>query len=78
MYIVRYMGPIFLIWCGFKSVWYYPFLLMAVCIPGVIVLVYVEKALRLTQRAWVISISGILFVPMLIYFMVAHVNTAGG
>jgi hypothetical protein len=51
---------------------------MAVCIPGVIVLVYVEKALRLTQRAWVISISGILFVPMLIYFMVAHVNTAGG
>jgi hypothetical protein len=76
-YSVRYTGPIFLIWYGFKTVWYYPFLLMAVCIPGVIVLVYVEKALRLTQRAWVISISGIIFVPVMVYFMFVHVNTAG-
>ena len=50
---------------------------MATTIPGVIVLVYVEKALRLTQRAWVISISGVLFVPVLIYLMFTHVNTAG-
>jgi hypothetical protein len=49
---------------------------MATTIPGVIVLVYIEKAVKLTQRAWVISISGILFVPVLIYFMFAHVNTA--
>jgi hypothetical protein len=60
-----------------QDVWYYPFLLMAVCIPGVIVLVSIEQAVRLTQRAWLISISGILFVPVLIYFMFAHVNNLG-
>jgi hypothetical protein len=77
MYLGRYTGPIFLIWYGFKTVWYYPFLLMTVCIPGVIVLVSIEQAVRLTQRAWVISISGILFVPGLIYLMFTHVNTLG-
>jgi hypothetical protein len=39
------------------------------------VLVTIERALKLTRNAWVISISGILFVPVLLYLMVAHINT---
>lgn len=75
MTIEKYGNPLFLIWYGFKTVWYYPFLLMAICFPGTIVLVRIEQALKLTKKAWVISISGILFVPVLLYFMFAHVNT---
>jgi hypothetical protein len=77
MNIEQYAGPIFLIWYGFKTVWYYPFLLIAVCFPPIIVLAAIEQTLKLTRNAWVISVSGILFVPVLLYFMVAHVNTAG-
>jgi hypothetical protein len=50
---------------------------MVIGFPGTIVLVTIEKALRLHRNAWVISVSGILFVPVLLYFMVAHINTAG-
>ena len=77
MNIEQFAGPIFLIWYGIKTVWYYPLLLIAICFPGTIVLVTIERALKLTRNAWVISISGILFVPVLLYFMVAHINTQG-
>ena len=77
MSIEQYAIPIFLIWYGFKTVWYYPLLLVAICFPGTIVLVMIEKALKLHRNAWVISIAGILLVPLLLYFMVAHINTAG-
>jgi hypothetical protein len=77
MVVEKYASPVFLIWYGWKTVWYYPLILMAICFPGTIVLVSIERALKLTQRAWVISISGILLVPVLIYFMFAHVNTLG-
>ena len=77
MNIEQFAGPIFLIWYGIKTVWYYPLLLMAICFPGTIVLVTIERALKLTRNAWVISISGILFVPVLLYLMVAHINTLG-
>jgi hypothetical protein len=77
MSIEKYASPIFLIWYGFKTVWYNPLLLIAICFPGTIVLVTIERTLGLTRKAWVISISGILFVPVLLYFMVAHINTAG-
>src|SRR6516162_10584157 len=75
MVVEKYASPVFLIWYGWKTVWYYPLILMAICFPGTIVLVNIEKALKLTQRAWVISISGILFVPVLYYFMLVHVST---
>ncbi len=77
MNIEQYAGPIFIIWYGFKTHWYYPFLLMAICLPPIIVLVSIEQALKLTRNAWVISVSGILFAPVLLYFMVAHINTVG-
>ena len=75
MVVEKYASPVFLIWYGWKTVWYYPMLLMVICFLGTIVLVTIERALKLTQKAWIISISGILFVPVLFYFMFVHVNT---
>lgn len=49
MSIERIAVPIFLIWYGFKTVWYYPLLLSVIIFPGAIVLVSIEKALRLTK-----------------------------
>ena len=48
---------------------------MAICFPPIIELVTIEQALKLTRNAWIISVSGILFVPVLLYFMFAHINT---
>ena len=69
--------PLFLVWYGFTTVWYYPFILTAVGFPATMLLVMIEKAIKLHKSAWAISISGILFLPALLYLMMVHVSTAG-
>jgi hypothetical protein len=77
MSVEQFGIPLFLIWYGFRTVWYYPFILGALGFPAAMVLVMIEKAIKLHRSAWAISISGVLFVPVLLYLMVAHINTAG-
>jgi hypothetical protein len=78
MSIEQIAGLLFLVWYGYETVWYYPLLLAAIGFPGTIVLTTIERAIKLHRSAWAISISGILFVPVLLYLMVAHINATVG
>jgi hypothetical protein len=78
MSVEQIIVVLFLIWYGYKTVWYYPFILAAIGVPMTFVLVMIEKAIKLHRSAWAISILGVFFVPMLLYLMVAHINATAG
>lgn len=78
MSIEQIAGLLFLVWYGYQTVWYYPLILAAIGFPCTIVLTTIERAIKLHRSAWAISISGILFVPVLLYLMVAHINATVG
>ena len=67
-------GLLFLVWYGYKTVWYYPMILVLIGIPTTFVLKIVEHAVKLHRIAWAISITGIVVVPILLYLMVLHIN----
>ena len=69
---------LFLVWYGYRTVWYYPLVLAAIGFPASIVLTTIEHAMKLHRSAWAISISGVLFVPVLLYFMISHINATAG
>lgn len=71
-------GLLFLVWYGCRAVWYYPLILAAIGFPSTLVLTTIEHAIKLHRNAWAISISGILFVPVLLYLMIAHINAKTG
>jgi hypothetical protein len=69
---------LFLVWYGYRTVWYYPFILAGLGFPTTIILTTIERAMKLHRSAWAISISGVLFVPVLLYLMVSHINATAG
>jgi hypothetical protein len=68
----------FLVWYGYQTVWYYPLILAAIGFASTLVLTTIEHAIKLHRSAWAISISGILFVPVLLYLMITHINATTG
>jgi len=78
MSVDRIIVVLFLVWYGYRTVWYYPFILAAIGFPATIVLTTIEHAMKLHRSAWAISILGILFVPVLLYLMISHINTTTG
>lgn len=66
---------VFLIWYGYKSNWYSPFLLFATSFPIKILLTKIEALVGLNKRAWMISISGIFFAPLLLVLMIYLIKT---
>lgn len=63
---------------GYRTVWYYPLILAVLGFPATIVLTTIEHAMKLHRSAWAISISGVLFVPVLLYMMISHINAKAG
>ena len=78
MSVEKIIVVLFLVWYGYRTVWYYPLLLAAIGFPETIVLTTIEHAMKLHRSAWAISILGILFVPVLLYLMISHINTTTG
>lgn len=74
MSVEQIAGLLFLVWYGYQTVWYYPLMLAAIGFPSTLVLTTIEHAIKLHRNAWVISIAGILFVPVLLYLMIVNVN----
>ena len=75
MNLERIAGLAFLVWYGYKTVWYYPILLAAIAFPTTLLLKIIERATKLYRIAWAISIMGIVIVPILLYLMVVHIST---
>jgi hypothetical protein len=78
MSIEQIAGLLFLAWYGYRTVWHYPLILVAIGFPSTLILTTIEHAMKLHRNAWVISISGIVFVPVLLYLMIANINAAIG
>jgi hypothetical protein len=78
MSVEQIIVVLFLVWYGYRTVWYYPLILAAMGFPATIILTTFERAMKLHRSAWAISISGILFVPVLLYLMVSHINATAG
>jgi len=78
MSVEQIIVVLFLVWYGYKTVWYYPLILAAIGFPMTFVLTTIEHVMRLHRSAWAISISGVLFVPVLLYLMISHINTTAG
>ena len=78
MSVEQIVVVLLLVWYGYKAVWYYPFILMGIGFPATIILTTIERAMKLHRSAWAISISGVLFVPTLFYFMVSRINATAG
>jgi hypothetical protein len=78
MSVEQFGIPVFLIWYGFRTVWYYPLILVAFGFPTILVLTIIERATKLQRSAWAVSISGILFLPVLLYLMIVHINATAG
>src|ERR1700730_16022316 len=49
---------LFLVWYGYRTVWYYPLILVAIGFPATFVWTTIERAMKLHKNAWAISISG--------------------
>jgi hypothetical protein len=78
MSVEQIVVVLFLVWYGYRTVWYYPLILAAIGFPASIVLTTIEHAMKLHRSAWAISISGVLFVPVLLYLMISHINATAG
>jgi hypothetical protein len=78
MSVEQIIVVLFLVWYGYKTVWYYRLILAAIGFPMTFVLTTIEHVMRLHRSAWAISISGVLFVPVLLYLMISHINTTAG
>jgi ppGpp synthetase/RelA/SpoT-type nucleotidyltranferase len=71
MSVEQIIVVLFLVWYGYRTVWYYPLVLAAIGFPMTFVLTTIERAIKLHRSAWAISISGVLFVPVLLYLMMS-------
>jgi hypothetical protein len=78
MSVEQIIVVLFLVWYGYRTLWYYPLVLAATGFPMTFVLTAIERAMKLHKSAWAISISGVLFVPVLLYVMIAHINATAG
>ena len=78
MSIEQIIIVLFLVWYGYRTVWYYPLILAAIGLPMTFVLTAIERAMKLHRSAWAISTSGILFVPVLLYLMISNINATAG
>jgi hypothetical protein len=78
MSVEQIIVVLFLVWYGYRTVWYYPLVLAAIGFPMTLVLTTIEHAIKLHRSAWAISISGVLFVPVLLYLMMSHINASAG
>jgi hypothetical protein len=78
MSVEQIIVVLFLVWYGYRTVWYYPLILAAIGFPMTFVLTAIEHAMKLHRSAWPISISGVLFVPMLLYLMISNINATAG
>ena len=78
MTVEKIIVVLFLVWYGYRTVWYYPLILAAIGFPMTFVLTAIEHAMKLHRSAWAISIAGVLFVPMLLYLMICHINATAG
>ena len=78
MSIEQIIIVLFLLWYGYRTVWYYPLILAAIGLPMTFVLTAIERAMKLHRSAWAISTSGILFVPVLLYLMISNINATAG
>jgi hypothetical protein len=78
MSVEQIIVVLFLVWYGYRTVWYYPLVLAAIGFPMTFVLTTIERAIKLHRSAWAISISGVLFVPVLLYLMMSDINASAG
>jgi hypothetical protein len=78
MSVEQIIVVLFLVWYGYRTVWYYPLILAAIGFPMTFVLTAIEHAMKLHRSAWAISISGLLFVPMLLYLMISNIDAMAG
>lgn len=76
MHVERIATLLFLIWFGFRTVWYYPFILAALGYMVAFPMKIIEHTIKLHRNAWAVSISGIVFVPILLGLMVVHIINA--
>jgi hypothetical protein len=59
MGLETFAGFLFLIWYGYQTRWYLAVILFCFSLLVRPLLVLIERAIGLTQRAWIISTSGI-------------------
>jgi hypothetical protein len=78
MSVEQIIVVLFLVWYGYRTVWYYPLILAAIGFPMTFVLIAIEHAMKLHRSAWAISISGLLFMPMLLYLMISNIDAMAG
>lgn len=70
MGLETFLGLLFLVWFGYRTSWYEAVLLFVVSFAVRPLLIVVERGLGLTQRAWLISTSGVILVPTLLATLV--------
>src|SRR5260370_2663688 len=78
MSVEQIIVVLFLVWYGYRTVWYYPLILSAIRVPMTFVFTAIDRAMKLQRSAWAISISGVIFVPVLLYLMISHINATAG
>ena len=78
MSVEQIIVVLFLVWYGYRTVWYYPLVLAAIGFPMTFVLTAIEHAMKIHRSAWAISISGLLFVPILLCLMISNINATAG
>ena len=64
----------FILWFGYRVSWYLAVILFVLSFFVRLILVAIEQRIGLTQRAWVISTSGIILVPALLVLLIMIVE----
>jgi hypothetical protein len=75
MGLETFLGLLFLVWFGYRTLWYQAVLLLLVSLAVRPLLIIVERGLGLTQRAWLISTFGIILVPVLLVTLIFVVES---
>ena len=64
MGLETFAGLLFLIWYGYQTHWYYAVILLCFSLVARPLLIVIERIVGLTERAWIISVLGIVIVPV--------------
>lgn len=64
-----YLPWAFLVWYGYKTVWWYPIGAFVISVIFRLVLTAIETHTGLIKNAWAISLAGILLVPIALALM---------
>jgi hypothetical protein len=75
MGLEMFLGLLFLVCFGYRTSWYQAVLLFFVSFAVRPLLIVVERGFGLTQRAWLISTSGVVLVPFLLVTLVLVVES---